>query len=194
MSLFEIYAKSHGWTYMQKDDGTIQKLAKDFHGIGHFNSPSLGNVTPENVVIGSFPEGRIYLFQHHVRIYEGNTFQFNVCMLKLKEPIVDALIIRFKKGKSRLINDFYTMPEMDIDQKWSKDVIIYGKHSDINNVLDEINLEKLVEKANSLPWKIDMQIKNNILAVYIAERNASFESESDLNMLTDFAEYVAYSI
>ncbi len=41
----------------------------------------------------------------------------------------------------------------------------------------------MVKKANNLPWKTDVQIKNNLVAVYIAERNASIENESDINAL-----------
>lgn len=194
MSLFENYAMSHGWTYMQEDDGTVQKLAEDLQGIGRFNSPSLGKVVPENVMIGSVPEGKNHFFQHHIRIYESNTLQFNVCLLQLKKSIVDALIIRFKKGSSRLTNDLYTIPELDMDPKWSNDVIIYGNDPEVKDILDDTTLTKLVQKANNLPWRTDLQIKNNIVAVYIAERNASVESESDLNELIDFAEYVANNI
>ncbi|MEL4305242.1 hypothetical protein [Methanococcoides sp. LMO-2] len=192
--LFENYAKSHNWTYMQEDDGTVQNLAKDLQGIGRFNSPSLGKIAPENVIIGSVPKGRIHYFQHHVRISEGNAIHLNVCLLQLKNTICDALIVRFKKESSRLTNELYTMPELELDQNWSKDVVIYGNYTDINEVLDDITLTKIVEKANELPWRIDLQIKNNLVAVYIAERNASVENESDLSALKDFTEYVAGSI
>ncbi|AKB85514.1 hypothetical protein [Methanococcoides methylutens] len=194
MSVFESYAISHGWTYMQKDDGTIQKLAKDFQSIGRFNSPSLGNIIPENVVIGSVPEGKIYLFQHYVRIYEGNALQLDVCILELEKPIIDRLIIRFKKGKSRLTNDLYTMPELDIDPKWTNDVAIYKNDPKFKDVLDDSTLTTLVQKANNLPWRTDLQIKNNLLAVYIAERNSSVESENDLSLLIDFARYTVDNI
>ncbi|KGK99423.1 hypothetical protein LI82_02475 [Methanococcoides methylutens] len=48
---------------------------------------------------------------------------------------------------------------------------------------DASTLTKMVKKANNLPWKTDVQIKNNLVAVYIAERNASIENESDINAL-----------
>jgi len=190
--LFKEFADSHGWKYEEKDSGIIQRLAKDFQGIGIFSSPSLGKITPKTLMLGSIPEGQIYFFQHSVRVYQGYAFKFYVFLLQPKKPVHESVIIRFKKGKKKLSNTFYTDSEIIVDKKWSKDILVYGNNQNsINRFFETINLLKLIKIANELPWRVDLQIKNNCYAIYLAERNADLENNEDITRLLDFTKETA---
>jgi hypothetical protein len=185
--LFKKFAEKFGWSYEEKDRGTIQEIAQDFQALGSFRSPSLGKVIPENVVIGSTPEGQMYFFQHRVRLYEGYSFQFNVCLIQLENYISESLVMRFKKKESRLTNDFYTDPELTIDGKWIEGIIVYGNNqTEVTNLLDDTTLRTLIQHSKNLPWRVDLQIQKNCIAVYIAERNADVKNETDLTKLMEF--------
>ena len=58
---FKKLANRKGWNYIKEDDGTVQRVAHDFEGIGVFSSPSLGKIIPRNVVLGRTEAGRCCL-------------------------------------------------------------------------------------------------------------------------------------
>lgn len=192
LSFFKKIAETHSWTYRETDTGIIQEILKDFQAVGNFYSPSLGKLPPKNVIMGTAPEGTFYFFQHHRRHYEDYAFQFNVLVLELNRYVAESLIICFKKGKSKLTNHFYTNPELPISEKWTEQIIVYGKNKNESlSLLEDANLKMLIQNANSLPWRVDLQIQKDRMAVYIADRNADIEKESDFFKLKEFAQNAA---
>ncbi|MGD8428360.1 MAG: hypothetical protein PVH63_12080, partial [Balneolaceae bacterium] len=70
-NVFKDFANKMGFHYRRKDDGTVQKFAKDFDGIGQFTSSSLGKVLPKDVVSGNINNSPCILFRHSIRFGEG---------------------------------------------------------------------------------------------------------------------------
>ena len=54
--------------------------------------------------------------------------------------------------------------------------------------LDDASLKTLIERADALPWRVDLQIQKDRMAVYTAERNADIENETDFIKLIEFAQ------
>ncbi len=82
-----------------------------------------------------------------------------------------------------------------IDEKYSKDIVIHGKNQEsIHSFLDTININELIKLANNLPWRVDVQFKNDSFAVYLAGRNDDIENNEDLAKLLEFTKKVAKSI
>ena len=194
-SLFEKFAGAKGWGFSKEDTGTIQTIAKSFQGIGQFYSPSRGKLLPHNVISGSIPEGSIHFFQHTVRVYDGYALQLNVFFLQLNTPINQSLVIRFKKGKKKISNLFYTDPEIPLDETLSGDIVVHGKDSDaILQFINTIDLSNIIRSANKLKWRVDLQIKNDRIALYLSERNADIETHEDLIALLEFLQAAVTSL
>jgi hypothetical protein len=69
-------------------------------------------------------------------------------------------------------------------------VVALGSDADrAARLLSAETLAKLVEGADRLPWRIDLQVRGNRVAVYLAERNADLESPEQLAQLLDFTRY-----
>lgn len=187
--LFKKIAETHSWTYWETDKGQVQEILRDFQAVGNFYSPSLGKLPPKNVIIGAVPQGTFCFFQHMRRYDEDFAFHFNGVAIQLNQFLTESLIIRFMKGKSRLTNYFYTDFECPISEKWSKQILVYGqdKNESISR-LDDTRLKTLIEHADALPWRVDLQIQKDRMAVYTAERNADIENETDFIQLKEFAQ------
>lgn len=194
-SLFQDIAGKHGWSFREEDNGIIQDLAKGFDGFGVFHSPSIGKIIPKNVISGSVPAGAFYFFQQYRRIYEGYALNFNVCFLKLGQSLCKPLVIRFKKGKKKIRNELYEHPEIPVPEKWKNDIEIFSiDENEVADLLDDVTLETLIEESKKLLWRVDAQIRQDRLAVYISERNPDIESENDFQKLLEFTQNLAESL
>lgn len=190
--LFEQFAVARGWRFLEADDGTVEELAAGMEAIGVFDSPSLGRQIPSNVVMGHVTEGRVCLFQHSLRLYEGYAFQWHVCLIQAEEPVADSLVLRFLQGGTARPNPLYANDEIPLEPKWEHGVAAHASDPDhAVRLLDTALLSKLVAEADRLPWRVDLQVRGSCVAVYLAERNADLESPEDLSRLLDFARLAA---
>jgi hypothetical protein len=188
--LFEQFAKARGWQFLEVDDGTVQEFASGMEAIGVFHSPSLGSRIPSNVILGRVAEGRGCLFQHSLRVDEGRSFEWHVCLIEAERHLCDSLVLRFLHGRAAPSNPFYSNDEIPLDPKWECHVVALGSDADrAAQLLRAETLAKLVEGADRLPWRVDLQVRGDRVAVYLAERNADPESPEDLARLLDFTRY-----
>jgi len=188
-AVYKSLARQRGWTYTPEDRGPIQRIAGDFEAIGQFQSPSLGKVIPKNVVTGRVDQGDIYLFQHSRRIYEGYRYYFDVCLIRAQRPIATSLVVRFKRGKSKLDNPFYTARQWPAPSTWAQHVDVFADDAaQAAQVLPDAVLRDLVNAAERLPWRIDLEVRKERVAAYIVERNASAENSEQLEQLIAFTE------
>jgi hypothetical protein len=188
--LFEQFANARGWQFLEADDGTVQELASGMEAIGVFHSPSLGSRIPSNVSLGRVAEGRSCLFQHSLRVDEGRSFEWHVCLIETDRPLCDSLVLRFLRGSAAPSNPFYSNDEIVLDPKWECHVVALGSDADrAAQLLRAETLAKLVEGADRLPWRVDLQVRGDRVAVYLSERNADPESPEDLARLLDFTRY-----
>jgi hypothetical protein len=191
--MYEELAQRKGWRFDPTDDDTVQRLTGGMEAIGCFESPSLGKLIPKNVVSGTVPEGRVWLYEHSRPIYEGEHHHWYVCLIETDgEPRAPA-VIRFSKGSRtlRTRNQFYTGEELPLPEPLRQQLIIYshqqeGKQDEWPTEL----LEQLLEVAQSLPFRVDVQIHGRLVAVYPAERNASIDSPDGLEQLMELTRHV----
>ena len=187
-SFFRKIAERKGWKYIEIDDGTAQKLAQGFEGIGVFSSPSLGKMIPRNVVLGSTKIGRICLFEHFTRIYEGFAMKWFVCVVEAQNYLGGSFVVQ-SKGKSGTITDnFYSGQKISIEDDWAERFALYlnGKASK-KNTLPMNAFQSLFPEIDSLPWRVDIQVRENRLAVYPSNRNFQLQNIEDLERLIELS-------
>jgi hypothetical protein len=185
-SFFKKLADRRGWKLIKEDDGTVQRLAQDFEGIGIFSSPSLGKMIPRNVVLGKTKVGRCCLFEHLTRIYEGNAMNWTVCLVEAKDDLGGSFVIQ-SGGKAGTITDnFYAGQKNSIEDDWAKGFRLYGSgEASKQNILPMRTLQKIIREMANLPWRVDMQVRKNRLAVYPSSRNFGLQTVEDLERLIE---------
>ena len=187
-SFFRKIAERKGWKYIEIDDGTAQKLAQGFEGIGVFSSPSLGKMIPRNVVLGSTKIGRICLFEHFTRIYEGFAMKWFVCVVEAQNYLGGSFVVQ-SKGKSGTITDnFYSGQKISIEDDWAKRYALYFNSEASNRkILPMRAFQNLFPEMENLAWPVDMQVRKNRLAVYPSNRNFELKKIEDLERLIELS-------
>jgi hypothetical protein len=185
-SFFKTLADRRGWEYLKEDEGTVQLLAHDFEGIGVFSSPSLGKMIPRNVVFGREKVGRCFMFEHLTRIYEGNAMNWIVCLVEVKDDLGGSFVIQ-SRGKAGTITDnFYAGQKNSIEDDWAKGFRLYRSgEASKQNILPMRTLQKIIREMANLPWRVDMQVRKNRLAVYPSSRNFGLKTVEDLERLIE---------
>jgi hypothetical protein len=185
-SLFKKLADRKDWEYIKEDDGTVQRLAQDFEGIGVFSSPSLGKMIPRNVVLGRTKVGRCCMFEHHTRIYEGYAMNWTVCLVEAKDDLGGSFVIQ-SRGKAGTITDnFYAGQKKSVEDDWAKGFRLYcSGEASKQDILPMQTLQKIIREMVNLPWRVDMQVRKNRLAVYPSSRNFGLKTVDDLERLIE---------
>ncbi len=179
-----------GWRYLPSDDGTAEALSQGFDDFAQFSSPSLGKLTPENVVVGDAEEGRICAFLHGTRRREGDARQWFVCVVEAAEPLCDAALIRTRRTEARRVREVGIAPPVPFeeDRAFHREFVVRARDAArARACLGPAARRFLLSRAGSLPFVPEAQIRHRRLAVYLAERNAELESVEDLSALVSFA-------
>jgi hypothetical protein len=53
------------------------------------------------------------------------------------------------------------------------------------NILPERTLQKIIREMANLPWRVDMQVRKNRLALYPSSRNFDLKTVEDLERLIE---------
>jgi hypothetical protein len=169
---FKKLAERKGWKYLKEDDGIAQRLAYDFEGIGVFLSPSLRKIIPRNVVLGTTKPGRCCLFEHYTRIYEGYAMKWFACVVETQNDLGGSFVIQ-SRGKAGTITDnFYAGQKISIEDDWARRFRLYSNDkAPVKEILPMDTLQKLIQEMANLPWRIDVQVRKDRLAVYPSSRN-----------------------
>jgi hypothetical protein len=188
--LHEELARANGWRFDLVDDGTVQRASAGMEAIGCFESPSLGKMAPRNVVSGTLPEGRVWLYEHWQRISEDEAYHWNVCLIEGDSTPCAPAVIRFSDGSRTLSarNRFYTGEELPLPEPLRQQFLVYTRHPErLQSELPMDLLQKLHEAWRALPFRVDVQIRGKLVAVYPAERNATIDSLDGLEQLLGFS-------
>lgn len=186
---FKKLAKRKGWKYLKEDDGTAQRLAYDFEGIGVFSSPSLGKMIPRNVVLGRTKVGRCCLFEHSSRIYEGYAIKWFACVVETRNDLGASFVVQSKKKAGTITDNFYSGQKIPIEDYWTKGFRLYcNDKAPKKEMLPMGTRQKLFQDMANLPWRIDMQVRKDRLAVYPSSRNFQLKSVQDLERLIEFSQ------
>jgi hypothetical protein len=186
---FKKLAERKGWTYIKEDDGTAQHVAHDFEGIGVFSSPSLGKIIPCNVVLGRTKVGRCCLFEHYTRIYEGYAMKWFVCVVETQNDLGGSLVVQSRGTAGTITDNFYTGQKIFIEDDWARGFRLYcNDKAPKKEMLPMGTLQRLFREMANLPWRVDMQVRKDRIAVYPSNRNFQLKSVQDLERLIEFSQ------
>jgi hypothetical protein len=193
--VFKKLADQRGWKYIIEDDGTAQRLAHNFEGIGVFSSPSLGKMIPRNVVLGRTDVGRCCLFEHYTRIYEGYAMKWFACVVEAQRDLGGSFVVQSMVKAGTITDNFYAGQKISIEDDWAKGFRLYwNDKSPEKEMLPMGNLQILFQEMANLPWRIDVQVRKDCLAVYPSSRNFQLESVRDLERLVEFSQIAVDSL
>lgn len=189
--LFRTLARKRGWRFLETDDGTAERLARGFRDFAVFRSPSLGEKKPESVVLGDVVEGRVCLFVHGTRAYEGDARLWTICVLATQQPLGAPATIR--PPEQRRVRDLGDEPVVPIgDQRFARRFEVRSSAPEqLQRVLDEPTRRSMLEQAEALPFPVEMQILEDRVAVYPARRNDQASSPEELDRMVMLARSVA---
>lgn len=191
-SVFRDFAEKNGLHYLEEDDGKAQEFARDFDGIGQFNSPSLGKVVPKDVVEGTLNGSEIILFRHSIRFSEGWAREWFVAGVTSAEIIAEQCAVQFCKGKSHKRTMYLQDPAVK-EQKIGVYNLVFraAGSSAAGKLLDEGVLKILADIAGNLSFRPEVQVRRKRIVAYLADRNASVDDVETLETLLEFARNIA---
>ena len=191
-AVFSDFADQKGFSYMEKDDGTVQAFAGDFDGIGRFESPSLGKVIPKDVVSGTENSLSCLLFRHSIRYGEGWAREWFVTGLTVHESIASRCAVQFCTGSSQ-------KQTMHLGDSIIKEhtvgrytvVVRAPSTADAGPLIEEPVLKKLAGWAESLPLRPEIQTRGKRMITYPAGRNATVDNTKSMKAFFEFTIQVA---
>lgn len=186
-SVFRDFADKNGLRYQEKDDGTAQRFAKDFDGIGRFSSSSLGKVIPRDVVAGMQNGSEVILFRHIIRFSDGWAKEWFVAGVTSDEPIAERCAVQFCKGRMDK-STMYLQDPVVKEQKVGpfKLVVRAAEPSSAGKILEEGVLRQLAGLAGSLSFRPEIQVRKKRIVAYLADRNATVDDLETLENLFKF--------
>ncbi len=185
---FRDFAERNGLQYQEEDDGRAQRFAKDFDGIGQFSSPSLGKIIPNDVVEGILNGSAAILFRHRVRFLEGWAREWFVVGITNTETIADRCTVQFCKGSADR-ETIYLQDPIVKELNFGPFLMLVRASgtSSAGKILDKGVLKQLADLAENLSFRPEIQIRENRLAAYLADRNATIEDAETIDNLFEFA-------
>jgi hypothetical protein len=185
--VFTDFANRKGFSYQEKDDGTVQEFARDFDGIGRFKSSSFGKVIPQDVVSGTIDTARSILFRHRIRYGEGWGREWFVAGIVANEPLAPHCAVQFCKRRSEK-HTMYLGDAIIKEQKFGPYVMVVRAPSlsDAGKLVNEHILEKLAGWAEELSFRPEIQIRGKHIISYLADKNATVGGTETLEALFEF--------
>ncbi len=190
--VYRDFAEREGLHYQATDDGKAQRFARDLDGIGRFRSPSLGDVIPQDVVSGTLDGMDVILFRHQTRFYEGYAQEWFVAGLTISSAIAGRCSVQFLNGTATKDSMYLEDPIIKEKDAGTFRLVVRSRiQVSASQVLNERVLEHLASLAHDLPFRPEIQLRGNRLAVYPAGRNANVDSVEGLSKLLEYAQQAA---
>lgn len=190
--VFRSFAKKYGLRYQEEDNGSAQAFAKDFDGIGIFKSPSLGKVIPKNVVTGRINGSQVILFRHMTRFTEGWAREWFVAGIIHSNNIATKCAVQLCQSAKEQNSIYLKGPVVKKGRFGSHHMIVRSEELALaGKMTDDDMLNKLAGFADKLTFRPELQIIDNLVATYPADRNTSLTSLAQLEDLLYFARHVA---
>ena len=187
-AVFQGFAERAGLEYLKTDDATARNFARDMDGIGQFISPSLGMLVPEDVVRGVLERRPVVAFRHMTRFAEDETREWLVAGVEAPVTVAVRTAVQFQEPKASARTSHLTDPIAKERQAAGFHLVVRSPTpGDAGPLMKDDRLDALAERASSLPFRPEIQIRGNRLAAYPASRNASLDGVDQLAALMQFA-------
>ena len=190
--VFEDFAFQHGLRYLTEDDGRASAFAEDFDGVGRFSSSSLAEIVPRDLVSGAVAGESVILFRHSIRYSEGWAREWFVAGVVSTFPFAERCSVQFcddrlEAGSMHLadqcVKEFRTGPYLLIVRAPS--ISMAGR------LLDDGVLERVAVLAGGLSFQPEIQVRENRIIAYPADRNFVLDESETLENLLEFVRRVA---
>lgn len=200
-AIFRDLADATGRRYLEVDDGTAERLARGFQGFGIFDSPSLGPKPPEAVVAGAVQEGTVCHFLHGTRELEGQAREWTVCIVDAREPLCRGAALRIRPRAVNTVHEVGGDPEVQLpeDPDFSDRFSVTSSDPSAARSCLGSSARSLLSSADrgttgprSLP--VEVQLRDQRLAVYLARRDDEARSVDDLRALESLARDLAAAL
>jgi hypothetical protein len=190
--VFRDFADKYGLQYQEIDDGKAQAFAKDFEGIGRFNSPSLGKVTPKDIVYGIMDGLEVIFFRHRIRFSEGWEREWFVSGVISAETIASRCAVQFCRGSEDKSTMYLQDPIVKERRVGPYNIVVRAASlSDAGKIVNESVLERLSGFSRDLSFRPEIQVRRNLLVTYLVDRNATVDNMETLENLFEFTRRVA---
>lgn len=190
--IFENFATRFKLFYLKKDDGKVQKFASDFDGIGRFKSPSLGKILPKDVVFGNLNELQIFVFRHGIRFSEGWAREWVVAGVKRQNPLAKRCSIQFCKQRSDKDTMYLQDPIVKEFETSSFLMVVRAPNLSSAGIMsNDDTLKWLAKVAGEIPFRPEIQVRENRIVTYLADRNEVIENVENLEFLLKISQKVA---
>ncbi len=187
-AVFRAFAERAGLEYVMTDAAAAREFARDMDGIGQFVSPSLGTLVPEDVVSGVFEGRPVVAFRHMTRFAEDETREWFVAGVEAPVTIAVRSAVQFQKPRSSVRTSYLKDPIAKEAERAGLHLVVRAPTpDDAGPLMQDDLLDALAERASSLPFRPEIQIRGNRLAAYPASRNASLDGVDQLAALMQFA-------
>jgi hypothetical protein len=189
---FRDFAQSKELDYRESDDGRAQEFARDLDGIGVFRSSSRGDIVPQDVVTGAVDGVEVVLFRHQTHFYEGNDREWFVAGLRAAEGIAERCTVQFLKPRETRGSMYLADPIVeDEDLGPYRAIVRAPTPAAAGGVLEPHALRRLGKLADALPWRPEIQVRGQRIAVYPAGRNDTVDGAAGLSQLLEYAKSAA---
>jgi hypothetical protein len=143
-------------------------------------------------VTGTVRDAPVVLFRHRTKFYEGYSREWFIAGVTAPAGIADRCSVEFLKGTASTASMHLKAPSLkELDAGHFNVVVRAPDETSAGRMMDDSVLKQLGDLARELPFRPEVQIRADRVAVYLADRNATPESAETLLMLLDFSIKVA---
>jgi len=181
-SIFREFAESRGFSYLESDDGTVERRAVGFEGFATSRSPSVGRTPPQDVVAGEVGEGAVWLFRHATRETEGQAREWYICLLATRREWQGFMRITPMDSERKRPREVGGKPVVTFgDPDFDRRFVVRSNNG--SGPLNEDARGLLMSELDSLSLLSEIQLKDGVIAVYPADRNAEIKGPEQLETL-----------
>jgi len=112
-----------------------------------------------------------------------------VCVVEAQNDLVGSFVVQSMEKTRSITDNFYAGQKLSIEEDWAKGFWLYCNDKGLKKgMLPMGTLQKIFQEIANLPWRIDMQVRKDRLAVYPSNRNFQLEAVEDLERLIEFSQ------
>ena len=111
------------------------------------------------------------------------------CVVEAQNDLGGSFVVQYRGKAGTITDNFYTGQKILIKDDWAKGYRLYCNDKiPKNEIFPMGTLQKLFQEIANLPWRIDIQVRKDRLAVYPSSRNFQLKSVQELERLIEFSQ------
>jgi hypothetical protein len=99
-----------------------------------------------------------------------------------------SIVVQSREKAGTITDNFYGGYKIAIEDNWAKEFALFcSGEASKKKMLPMRALQKLFRVMANLPWRVDLQVRKDRLAVYPSSRNFQLKAVDDLEQLIEFS-------